>query len=208
MGQVNNAPITDELILSPQAIEAVDKLAVEFEVESSECGEATVDEPEASLNKPREAESESNRFDREFTPEEWEVVKELQATDRKVRSHEMAHLAAAGQNATSGASFDLQKGPTGRSYAVAGEVSIDTSSVEGDPEATIRKAQIFRTTVLAPASPSSQNRPVNLAVNPFGLAHWSICWDRIRLQCQYVNCGGKWPSRSRNNVSNIRRRIS
>jgi hypothetical protein len=203
MGQVNNAPITDELILSPQAIEAVDKLAVEFEVESSERGEATVDEPEANLNKPREAESESNRFDREYTPEEREVVKELQATDRKVRSHEMAHLAATGQNATSGASFDLQKGPDGRSYAVAGEVSIDTSSVEGDPEATIRKAQIISAAALDPASPSFQNRPVN----PFGLANWSICWDIIRLQYQCVKRGGKWPSRSRKNVSNVRWRI-
>ena len=102
----------------------------------------------------------SEDVDQQSTSEEREIVKELQAIDRKVRSHELAHLAAAGQYATSGARFDLQKGPDGRSYAVGGEVSIDTSAVEGDPEATIRKAQIIRAAALAPENPSSQDRSV------------------------------------------------
>ena len=44
-----------------------------------------------------------------------------------------------------------------------GEVSIDVSAVPGDPEATIRKAQVIRKAALAPANPSSQDRSVAYA---------------------------------------------
>ena len=39
-------------------------------------------------------------------------------------------------------------------------MSIDTSPVGGDPEATIRKAQQVRAAANAPANPSSQDRQV------------------------------------------------
>ena len=41
-----------------------------------------------------------------------------------------------------------------------GEVSIDTSPVEGDPEATIQKARQIQAAANAPAEPSSQDRSV------------------------------------------------
>ncbi len=56
--------------------------------------------------------------------------------DREVRAHEMAHLAAAGGLASSGATFTYQHGPDGVSYAIGGEVKIDTSS-GSNPEETI-----------------------------------------------------------------------
>jgi len=96
----------------------------------------------------------------ELTDEERQQVRQLQKRDAEVRRHEQAHKAAAGQFARGGATFDTQTGPDGRVYAVGGEVSIDTSSVEGDPEATIRKMQQIRTAALAPAEPSSQDRQV------------------------------------------------
>ncbi|MCG8653471.1 MAG: hypothetical protein MI861_26770 [Pirellulales bacterium] len=99
----------------------------------------------------------------ELTPEEQEVVQELAARDREVRAHEQAHLAAAGPYARGGPSYSFQTGPDGRNYAIGGEVQIDTSPVEGDPEATIRKAQIVRAAALAPAEPSSQDRAVAAA---------------------------------------------
>lgn len=82
---------------------------------------------------------------------------ELQATDRAVRAHEAAHLAAAGSYATSGPSYSYERGPDGRRYAVGGEVGIDTSPVRGDPEATIAKARQVEQAALAPAQPSGQD---------------------------------------------------
>ncbi len=96
----------------------------------------------------------------ELTPEEQAHVNELRARDREVRAHELAHLAAAGPHARSGASFSFETGPDGRRYAVAGEVSIDTSEVSGDPEATLAKARQVQRAAMAPAEPSAQDRRI------------------------------------------------
>lgn len=69
-------------------------------------------------------------------------------------------MAAAGGLAKGAARFSYQKGPDGQLYAVGGEVSIDTSAVAGNPEATLAKANIIRAAALAPADPSSQDRAV------------------------------------------------
>lgn len=92
-------------------------------------------------------------------PEQIKEVEQLKARDREVRAHEMAHLAAAGGLATSGASYTYQHGPDGVSYAIGGEVTIDTSS-GNNPEETIRKAQAIRAAALAPAEPSGQDHAV------------------------------------------------
>jgi len=94
---------------------------------------------------------------------EQRVVEKLKDRDREVRAHEQAHLAAAGPYATGGPSFEYQTGPDGQRYAVGGEVGIDTSPIPGDPEATIRKAQVVRAAALAPANPSAQDRAVAAA---------------------------------------------
>ena len=96
----------------------------------------------------------------ELTEEEKQQVKELKARDREVKAHEMAHIAAGGQYITGRANYEYQTGPDGKRYAVGGEVSIDTSEVNGDPEATIRKMQVVRRAALAPAKPSAQDRAV------------------------------------------------
>ena len=85
---------------------------------------------------------------------------ELARVDQHVRSHEQAHLAAAGPYASGGPSYELKLGPDGKEYAVAGEVGIDTSPVEGDPEATIAKARVVEAAANAPVDPSSQDRRV------------------------------------------------
>ena len=94
-----------------------------------------------------------------LTDEERAIIAELQQTDREVRAHEQAHLAAAGGLAR-GVSFTFVTGPDGKQYAVGGEVSIDTSPVSGDPQATIQKAQQIRAAANAPANPSGQDRAV------------------------------------------------
>jgi len=96
---------------------------------------------------------------RPLTQEEKLVLTKLQQVDTQVRAHEMAHLAAAGHYARSGANFQYQRGPDGKSYAVGGEVQIDTSR-ESTPEATIRKMRVVRAAALAPADPSPQDRKV------------------------------------------------
>lgn len=94
-----------------------------------------------------------------LTDEEEEQVAELKQADQEVRRHEAAHAAAGG--AFAGApTFTFERGPDGQLYAVAGEVSIDTAPVDGDPAATIQKLQIVRSAALAPAEPSAQDRAV------------------------------------------------
>lgn len=87
-------------------------------------------------------------------------LRKLQQRDREVRAHESAHLSAAGQHAVGGAQYQYQKGPDGRMYAIGGHVSIDTSSVPGDPEETERKAEQVRRAALAPGEPSAQDTQV------------------------------------------------
>lgn len=96
----------------------------------------------------------------ELTEEEKKVVEQMRQRDREVRTHEAAHLAAAGPYARGGARFEYRTGPDGRQYVVDGSVSIDTSPVPNDPAATIRKAQQIRAAALAPATPSAQDRAV------------------------------------------------
>lgn len=95
----------------------------------------------------------------ELSPEDSRKVEELKARDAEVRAHELAHLAAAGGLAVSGANFSYERGPDGASYAVAGEVKIDTSPGK-DPEDTLRRAQTIQTAALAPAEPSATDRKV------------------------------------------------
>ncbi|TQV71831.1 catalase [Exilibacterium tricleocarpae] len=94
--------------------------------------------------------------------EDQREIRELAARDREVRAHEQAHAAVGGQYAGA-PRYTLQRGPDGVGYAVAGEVSIDTSRVAGDPEATIAKAQQVQRAALAPSDPSPQDRRVAAA---------------------------------------------
>ncbi len=107
----------------------------------------------------------TEQADRQLSDEQRQQVLELQARDREVRQHEQAHLAAAGPYAKGGPKYTYQKGPDGQQYAVGGEVSIDTSPVEGDPEATIAKARVVRQAATAPADPSSQDRAIAAAAS-------------------------------------------
>lgn len=104
-----------------------------------------------------------------LTEEEQKVVRELQARDAEVRRHEAAHAAAGGQYAGS-PSYTFQRGPDGRQYAVGGAVPIDVSPVDGDPEATIRKAEQVRRAALAPADPSGADRAIASQANALAAA--------------------------------------
>ena len=95
----------------------------------------------------------------ELSEEEKEKVRDLQSRDREVRAHEQAHKAAGGSLAGH-PTYETVRGPDGRSYAVGGEVKIDTSAVPNNPEATIRKMEQVKRAALAPSNPSSADRQV------------------------------------------------
>lgn len=102
----------------------------------------------------------SSSSDKQLTEEEQKLIDELKARDREVKTHEQAHIAAGGSYVKGGATYDYQTGPDGKQYAVGGSVNIDTSPVDGDPEATIAKAQVVIKAALAPAEPSGQDQKV------------------------------------------------
>lgn len=89
-------------------------------------------------------------------------IDELVTIDREVHAHEQAHAAVGGEYAGS-PTYQFVRGPDGVSYAVGGEVSISTSPIPDDPQATIRKAQQIRQAANAPADPSPQDRRVAAA---------------------------------------------
>lgn len=107
--------------------------------------------PDASTSTTREGQP--------ATQSDQDTLKKLKARDAEVRRHEQAHVAAAGQYATGGPTFEYTTGPDGKRYATGGEVSIDVSPAK-DPEATIRKMQVVRRAALAPGEPSNQDRQV------------------------------------------------
>lgn len=95
----------------------------------------------------------------ELTPEALALIAKLKARDTEVRQHEQAHLAAAGSLALSGASYTYQRGPDGVSYAIGGEVQIDTSP-GSTPEETLARARAVAAAALAPADPSGADLAV------------------------------------------------
>ena len=80
-------------------------------------------------------------------------MRRLEVRDKEVRAHEAAHRRAGG-SLTGVATYQLEKGPDGAMYAIAGEVPIDTSEA-GTPRATIAKARAIRKAALAPLDPSN-----------------------------------------------------
>lgn len=113
--------------------------------------------PKAAALPVREQAGEGGRLPGlDLSLEEERVVAQLQEADRRVRAHERAHLAVGADLVRGGASFTYELGPDRRRYAVAGEVSIDTSPGR-TPEETVPKAQHIRATALAPADPSAQD---------------------------------------------------
>ncbi len=95
----------------------------------------------------------------ELTMEEQAQLQQLKHRDAEVRTHEQAHMAAAGQYSRGGPSFSLKKGPDGKDYAIGGEVNIDIGK-EKTPEETVAKMRIISQAALAPANPSSADRRI------------------------------------------------
>ncbi|MCP4249911.1 MAG: hypothetical protein GY778_22945 [bacterium] len=139
-------------LFNPRAAETV---AVRRSDAAGRSNATTAVEPNDKIESP-----EGPAGKHELTEEERAEVRELARRDREVRQHERAHQAAAGQHAKGSPHFEYETGPDGKQYATSGEVSIDTSAVPGDPQATIRKMQAIQRAASAPAEPSSQDRQI------------------------------------------------
>ncbi len=128
--------------------------------ESGQAKGKEVSGKEEAAGEPGQAASPAKGADGQPLSEQEQLeLARLARIDAQVKAHEQAHLSVAGPHARGGASFQYAEGPDGRRYAVAGEVSIDTSR-EATPEATIGKMRTVRAAALAPADPSPQDRKV------------------------------------------------
>lgn len=125
----------------------------------AEKGSGAPENSDNGLKKENSPEAQVAKEDPAKASQEKKLVDELKKTDRAVRAHEQAHLAAAAGLAVSGATFSYQRGPDGQQYAVGGEVSIDASPGR-TPEETIAKAASIQAAALAPVDPSAQDRAV------------------------------------------------
>lgn len=94
-----------------------------------------------------------------LTSEQVEEVRQLRDRDQEVKTHEQAHVAAAGSLFKGGPYYTYQQGPDGKRYAVGGSVEIDTSTGR-TPEETLQRASQIKRAALAPAEPSSTDRSV------------------------------------------------
>ena len=81
------------------------------------------------------------------------LLQKLQSRDAKVRSHELAHMMAAGGQAAGLPEYTYQTGPDGRQYAVGGAVNISISST-GDAQHDAGQAETARRAALATGEPS------------------------------------------------------
>ncbi|MGM0766932.1 MAG: putative metalloprotease CJM1_0395 family protein [Pseudomonadota bacterium] len=124
-----------------------------------DAGSARNDRSEPEARPAREPEKSAAPDGQMLDEAQLKELTELKARDREVRAHEAAHQATGGQYAGA-ISYVYERGPDGAQYAVGGEVSIDVSPVQGDPQATIEKMRVVRAAAMAPAEPSAQDRAV------------------------------------------------
>ena len=118
--------------------------------------------PEANIDTaPSLAETVSSEINvaRDLQQAELKITQQLASRDREVRAHEQTHASIGG--AYAGApSFNFTSGPDGQLYATSGQVSIDTSAIENNPEATLEKAQIIIRAALSVSEPSAADRKI------------------------------------------------
>ena len=158
-GQSYSASPSMTAVAQPSQTETAN--AVTATPENSQTKSSTEKSDHTKEESNKEPSEEPKKSDRrgELSPDEKQLISQLQTTDRRVRAHEQAHLNAAQGIAISGATFSYEVGPDDKRYAVGGEVSIDTSK-ESEPEKTIAKGNKIIRAALAPVDPSPQDHSV------------------------------------------------
>jgi len=124
-----------------------------------ESRQSTTEEQDKTSETTSKANAVEEEQSRAQALEQERIVSQLESRDKEVRAHEAAH-ASVGGTVTGAPSFSYTTGPDGKRYAVEGEVSVDLSTVQGDPKATIAKMQQVHAAALAPIHPSVQDTRV------------------------------------------------
>lgn len=141
------------------AVSAPDSPVASADATPEEIGEPSQGPGGVADARVREAESAVSRAEARVLEQMQREIRELAMRDREVRAHEQAHKAVGGQYAGA-PSYEYQRGPDGRMYAVAGSVPIDISPIPGDPAATLQKMQQVQRAALAPMQPSAADRSI------------------------------------------------
>lgn len=144
---------------TPQSAGGASAFAAHVLASQSDAAQPAPQAEEAPLRHSPSAEPLAQRTQAQLSGEELKIVQRLAARDREVRAHENAHVAAAA-GITGRPMLSYVTGPDAQRYAISGEVSIDTSGEQGDPQATIAKMEMVKKAALAPAQPSGQDKAV------------------------------------------------
>lgn len=137
---------------------SINEDAEQADEQQSQSNEEESEDTESTRAAANEDDSEENE-DELDNPQVQQQIQALAARDREVRTHELAHAAVGGAYAGT-PSYQYTQGPDGKRYVTDGEVQIDVSPIDGDPEATIAKLEQVSAAALAPAEPSNQDRRV------------------------------------------------
>ncbi|MCT8986725.1 putative metalloprotease CJM1_0395 family protein [Shewanella phaeophyticola] len=151
--EINNPVTADEANVAEQA-------QTDTVVTTSNPQASSADTSAQIENETSEQNAQQQEVDKQIEQKQQQIelaeaaqIAELAKRDVEVKTHEQAHAAVGGSLAQS-PSYEYEKGPDGRRYAVDGEVSIDVSTVAGDPQATLTKMQKVYAAAMAPVQPS------------------------------------------------------
>lgn len=133
--------------------------AANIKIQNGAADQEKQDPEEVAATDTSETEKSNKEQSEQYSEQELKQISSLKLRDKEVIAHERAHSSVGGQYSGS-PNYSYKTGPDGVKYAVSGEVSIDTSRVPGDPQATLQKAQQIKAAALAPAEPSGQDRRV------------------------------------------------
>lgn len=88
-----------------------------------------------------------------------ELVQRLRARDIEVRMHEQSHATAAGKYAAGPPSYNYQRGPDGKMYAIGGSLAVDVGQ-EASAAENNSKSAILRAAAMGVAEPSAADAMV------------------------------------------------
>ena len=184
----DSSTISQSAKLKAKAMERIEGLKQTLEpdpVEQSEQNEQ-LDKQKPVLDQTKQDEKTSIGKE-ELTKSEKEQIKELEKSDKTVKAHEQAHLAAAVGLTTGGAKYSYQTGPDGKRYAIGGSVPIKVPKGK-TPEETIKLNEQAKRAALAPAEPSSKDRQVaNKAERNIAKAQKKLAEDAQEKMAENMN---------------------
>lgn len=88
------------------------------------------------------------------------IKNDFNLLDSIVRNHEQSHMDALGPYAAGIPNYSYITDSAGNNYAAGGSVKVDISTIPGDPEATLKKANSIMNAAFAPGIPSGADKNV------------------------------------------------